>query len=152
MKYIHFFISVIVHKFWVLKYITRFVFQIIGKGLVHDLSKFHKDEFFKLSKVYPELFNVKYGTKEYEQLLKDLKLPLLHHYKCNRHHLEYFSNNIRGMNLLDLIELYCDWLSSIRKNKNGDIFKSINYNVRRFKISNDLKAILTNQATKDTPK
>lgn len=49
---------------------------------------------------------VKYGSKEYFDKMNRWKIFFDHHYKNNKHHPEHFRDNIDGMNLVDLIELF----------------------------------------------
>ena len=50
------------------------------------------------------------------------------------------------MNLMQLIEMMCDWYASSQRHKNGDIFKSIEQNQQRFGYSDEVKTILKNTA------
>jgi hypothetical protein len=36
------------------------------------------------------------------------------------------------MPALDQIEMICDWAAAVRRNKNGDLMKSIQINAKRF--------------------
>jgi rubrerythrin len=51
---------------------------------------------------------------------------------------------LNGMNLLDLIEMLMDWKAATERHNNGDIFKSIEINQKRFGYSNELKQIFIN--------
>ena len=48
------------------------------------------------------------------------------------------------MNLIDVLEMICDWKASSEHHENGDIYKSIEINQKRFGYSDDLKSILKN--------
>ena len=50
------------------------------------------------------------------------------------------------MNLVDLVEMFCDWLASTQRMAKGDIYKSIEHAQERFGLSDDLVAILRNTA------
>ena len=71
-----------------------------------------------------------------------MKPTLDHHYKFNQHHPEYFDKGIQGMNLLDIVEMLCDWKSATERHDDGNIFKSIEINQKRFGYSDELKQIL----------
>ena len=90
------------------------------------------------------------STKDTEthiaKVLDGLKPALDIHYANNRHHPEHFEDGIRGMNLLDLLEMICDWKASSERHNDGDIFKSIEINQKRFGYSDDIKAVLRNTA------
>lgn len=51
---------------------------------------------------------------------------------------------IRGMNLISLLEMLCDWKAATLRHNDGDILKSIEINQRRFGYSDELKQILLN--------
>ena len=51
------------------------------------------------------------------------------------------------MNLMDLIELICDWRAAADRHADGDISESIKKNIERFNISPQLASILDNTAT-----
>jgi hypothetical protein len=55
-------------------------------------------------------------------------------------------SGIDGMNLIDLIEMICDWKAAGLRHDGGDIFKSIDINKERFGISEQLVQILKNTA------
>ena len=48
------------------------------------------------------------------------------------------------MNLVDLIEMICDWKAASERHADGDIYKSIEINQKRFGYSDELKQILKN--------
>ena len=73
-----------------------------------------------------------------------MKPALEHHYKENRHHPEHFENGIKGMTLIDLVEMISDWKAASERHNNGDIIKSIEINQKRFGYSDDIKQILLN--------
>jgi len=50
------------------------------------------------------------------------------------------------MNLIDLVEMLCDWSASCARYKDGNILTSISINTERFNISPDLASILRNTA------
>lgn len=63
-------------------------------------------------------------------------------YECEL--FEEVKYGIRGMNLLDLLEMFCDWTAATKRHADGDIRKSIKLNQKRFGYSDDLKQILLN--------
>lgn len=48
------------------------------------------------------------------------------------------------MNIIDLVEMLCDWYAAIKRHVTGDIRKSIEINAERFNIPDELKSILIN--------
>lgn len=51
---------------------------------------------------------------------------------------------LRGMSLLDVIEMLIDWKAATERHANGSILKSIEINQSRFRYSDDLKRIFLN--------
>ncbi len=91
-----------------------------------------------------KLKNSTYGSEEYKQFLVEMKPALDHHYANNRHHPEHFEKGISDMDLIDIIEMICDWKAATERHDNGDIEKSIHLNQARFGYSDELKSILLN--------
>ena len=67
-----------------------------------------------------------------------------HHYRENNHHPEYYEDGIKGMSLVDLIEMVCDWMAATKRVQNGDIYTSLEINKKRFGIDDQLAKILEN--------
>lgn len=110
----------------------------------HDLDKLQEPIATIYSEIIPRYTNLVYGTEEFESYLETLN-KATNHYNKNEHHPEHFKNGINGMNLLNIIEMFCDWYSaSIRDG--GNIYKSISVNKKRFDISNQLEDIFLNTA------
>lgn len=51
---------------------------------------------------------------------------------------------ISGMNLIDLIEMLCDWKAATIRHNDGDIRKSIAINQKRFGYSDEMKRFMLN--------
>ena len=73
-----------------------------------------------------------------------MKPAIEHHQRTNRHHPEFHNNGINDMNLLDLIEMLCDWKAATLRNKNGDIRRSLEINSDRFDMNPAIKRLLRN--------
>ena len=125
-------------------YINRIALELLYRISKHDISKLESPEVTYFDAHTPNLANLTFGSDEYKQSLKELELALKHHYALNRHHPEHFENGIMGMNLIDIVEMFCDWYASTKRHNNGDIIKSIEINQKRFGYSDDLKAIFEN--------
>lgn len=142
----------------------------------HDYSKLEDPEFDTFVKYTPKLATSTYGSDEYKQFLKEMQPALDHHYAVNRHHPEHFKKyvcngcfeeyihepnvcckcgysqfqveaDVSQMNLVDLIEMLCDWKSATLRHNDGNISKSIEINRERFKIADQLAVILHNTVT-----
>lgn len=119
--------------------------ELEARCLYHDYDKLHNKKEKELFDLYaPKLAKCTYGSEEYKSFLKDLEPALAIHYLENRHHPEHFENGIQGMDLIDLLEMICDWKASTERHEDGDIRKSLEINQKRFGYSDELKAILLN--------
>lgn len=126
-------------------YVDMCIDELTVRGDEHDHDKIDDPVEKKLFDEYsPKLANCTYGSDEYKEFLKGLKPALDKHYANNRHHPEHFKNGMKDMNLIDMIELICDWKASSERHDDGDIYKSIELNQKRFNYSDDVKALLKN--------
>lgn len=129
------------------QYLLKCIAELGHKAEKHDFDKIHDEKEKAMFDEYtPKLKHCTYGSDEYKSYLAELKPALDIHYANNRHHPEYFENGIRGMNLLDMLEMMCDWKASSERHEDGDIYRSIEINQSRFGYSDDLKSILKNTA------
>jgi len=128
------------------KNIFKIILLLLKRAFFHDRSKLEKHEKAGFDVYTPKLANCTYGSDEYKQFLEDLKPYLDHHYANNRHHPEHFENGIKDMNLVDIIEMFCDWYAATKRHNDGDILKSITLNQIRFGYSDDIKYILEKTA------
>lgn len=126
------------------KEINTIVTQLLLRAEKHDASKFSNEELPIFLKYTPLLYGTTYGSDVYKQYLKEMQPALEHHYKENSHHPEYSADGVRGMDLLDIVEMFCDWMAATKRHANGNIIKSIEQNQERFGYSNELKEILLN--------
>lgn len=110
----------------------------------HDDSKLKSPEKEYFDEYTPKLKHCTYGSEEYQQYLRELSQALKHHYTCNRHHPEHFADGLRGMTLVDLLEMLADWKASSERHEDGDIIRSIEIGQKRFGYDDILKQILKN--------
>ena len=118
--------------------------ELTERGKLHDQSKLQDPEKAIFDKVTPALRELTYGSDEYKQQLESMKEALDNHYANNRHHPEHHEDGIRGMNLVDLVEMFVDWRAATERHADGDIVESIEKNQERFGYSDDIKQILLN--------
>ena len=115
------------------------------RALEHDKSKVYSvEESAIFAKYTPLLKTVVYGSNEYKSCLNEMQVAIDHHRKSNSHHPEYYKDGMTGMSLIDLIEMLCDWKAATLRTKDGDIYKSLEIQKERFKISDQLYQILLN--------
>jgi len=132
------------HKQLVNQFIAEIATRLIGRGISHDNSKLEDLEADIFTEYTPKLAGCTYGSEEYNQYLKEMKVALDHHYANNKHHPEHYPNGIKDMTLVDLVEMICDWKASTLRHNDGNILTSIDKNQERFGYSQDLAQILKN--------
>jgi hypothetical protein len=126
------------------RFMRRMIESLLFRSEVHDQSKLVSPEKEAFDEITPKLAGLTYGSDEYRATLRDMKPAIQHHYENNSHHPEYYPNGVRGMSLLDLVEMLCDWKAATLRHNDGDIRKSIEINQERFGYSDELKQILLN--------
>jgi hypothetical protein len=117
--------------------------EMYAAGLMHDWSKAEPEE---EALFLPDEDRHPYGTEDYEDVRLRLGDAIKHHYEHARHHPEHFKDGIRGMTLVDVCEMFCDWLAATKRCEKDNIHASIDYNKKRFKMSDELVSILHNTA------
>ncbi len=125
---------------------TQAASELIRRANIHDNSKLKSPEKELFDEFTPKLKGCTYGSVEYKEYLKGLKVALDHHYQNNSHHPEYYDNGVNGFDLFDLIEMFFDWKAAGERHADGNIYKSIEINKNRFGLSDQVVDILTNTA------
>ncbi len=120
------------------------VFDLIRRGELHDQTKLEPPEVEAFTEYTPKLAACTYGSDEYKGYLAAIKPALDHHYAHNRHHPEHHKHGVDDMNLLDLVEMLCDWKAASERHHDGNIRKSIEVNANRFGLSPQLVRIFEN--------
>jgi hypothetical protein len=127
--------------------IDTMILELLDRARDHDQEKLKSPELQYFANNPVSLEGLTFGSPEYEaQKKKHLQPALEHHYARYRHHPEHFNQGIDGMNLIDLVEMFCDWKASSSRQHNGNLLKSIETSAERFKISPQLVAIFKNTA------
>jgi hypothetical protein len=124
--------------------LSRVLADLRRRQVEHDLSKLEPPEKEVFDEYTPKLAATTYGSEEYRSYLKAMRPALEHHYAHNRHHPEYHANGIRGMSLVDVLEMLCDWKAATLRHNDGDIRRSVEQNQERFGYGDELKQILLN--------
>lgn len=125
-------------------YISFVVGILQQRAANHDKTKLEDPELPLFTEYTEKLAGCTYGSDEYKEFLEGLKPALIHHYSMNRHHPEHFLNGIDDMNLIDVMEMICDWKAATLRHNDGNILKSIDINTKRFNIDPQLAKILKN--------
>ena len=124
--------------------IAEFQAALDERASLHDRSKLEEPEKSGFDVLSAKLATIRYGTDEYRAALKEGQPTIDHHYMVNSHHPEHWPNGIRGMSLLDLVEMFCDWRAAGERTKQGSMEQSLRVNFDRFSIDNQLAAIFEN--------
>ncbi len=114
------------------------------RGMKHDKSKMEEPELSYFAEYTAKLKECTYGSEEYKKFLEEMKPALDHHYANNSHHPEHFKDGINDMNLVDLIEMFCDWKAATLRHNDGNLKKSIEHNSKRFNMDTQLTKIFEN--------
>lgn len=129
-----------------------FASQLEERGRKHDASKLVPPEVEMFTLMTKRLAGTTYGSAEYMAMIKgpEMKEALAHHYEHNSHHPEHYPfGGVEGMDLLDVVEMFCDWKAATLRHNDGDIMKSIGFNRQRFKMRGiDLALIFENTVRK----
>lgn len=128
------------------KFIRLFTDKLTTRGVEHDKLKMKSPEVEIFTEFTPKLVETTYGSDEYKEFLEQMKPALEHHYANYRHHPEHFVDGLNDMNLIDLVEMICDWKASTLRHNDGNLLKSIEINAQRFGMSEQLTQILVNTA------
>ena len=108
--------------------------EINQRAIAHDASKLESPEKEMFEIWRPRLDELSVDSHEYKEALAQMGEGLAHHYRENRHHPEHFKDGIRGMNLIDLLEMVCDWEAAAARKGQA---VSMEWASKRFGISKD---------------
>lgn len=132
------------HMSKVRNHLDCFVHALLKRGEVHDQSKLQEPELSAYSAVFDELKQAKFNSPEYEKGLEKIAPAIKHHRENNSHHPEFYEDGVDGMDLVDLIEMYCDWKAASERNADGDFSRSLDICGKKYKLSNQLDSIFKN--------
>lgn len=128
------------------EFIGVIITGLVDRACKHDASKLKEPEKAIFDEVSGKLKEMTYGSKEYFAQFEKMRPALDHHYAKNSHHPEYHAAGIKGMDLIDIIEMFCDWCAATERHDDGNIGRSINNNMDRFGYEEILASIFVNTA------
>jgi len=126
--------------------INKCVNMLLKCGENHDQTKLETPEVELFAEYTDKLADVEYNSDEYRSYLVEMQVALEHHYGHNRHHPEHHKSGIDDMDLIDMVEMFCDWKAASERHNTGNILKSIETNADRFSMSPQLIRIFENTA------
>ncbi len=112
------------------------------RALRHDTSKLSEPEKAIFDQFTPRLRESTYGSEEYKEFLEGMGEGLKHHYAHNDHHPEFFEHGINDMDLLQVVEMLCDWKAATERHADGSLGRSIDQNAERFGYCYDVQRLL----------
>jgi len=124
--------------------LNKMVRHLLRRGELHDQSKLEPPESPLFAQYTDQLRLLTFGSQEYSDCKKKLGPALDHHYARNPHHPEFHKNGVADMNLIDLVEMICDWKAASERHDNGNLNKSIEINGARYGLPPMLVKIFEN--------
>lgn len=124
----------------------RVILDLRKRASAHDRSKLAPPEKAIFDEFTPKLRDSTYGSEKYEQFRAAMGEALAHHYAVNDHHPEHFDDGISGMDLVQMVEMLCDWKAATLRHADGDLDRSIALNRDRFGYGDEVERLLRNTA------
>lgn len=124
--------TIMKHKRQVRDKLRYVAYKLLSLANHHDDSKLKEPELSMFLKYTPMLKKLEYGSKEYQDVLKEMGKELQHHYQNNRHHPECWKDGIESMSILYIIEMIADW-ATVAESTNIGI--NLLYQKERFNCS-----------------
>ena len=118
--------------------------ELLNRADKHDKTKLRYPEKAVFDKFTPNLKKTTDGSEEYDNDTDEMSPALKDHYAANSHHPEHYENGIDGMDLIDIVEMFCDWKAASERHEDGDLHQSIEHNKGRFGMSDQLVSIFKN--------
>ena len=103
------------------------------------------DHHYANNRHHPEHFGVAIKCKLCNAIYNDKAYIGTICKECNSQKIESYST-LNSMNLVDIIEMFCDWKAATMRHADGDIIKSIEINKKRFGYGSTIEAIFKNTA------
>jgi hypothetical protein len=136
--------------------------ELMRRAARHDASKLGPPEKAMFDEWTPRLDEAEYGSPAYRDALEAMGPALAHHYAANDHHPEHFGvparrspspevapiGGIFGMDLLQLVEMMCDWWAAGQRPGGIPLAESVARNAERFRYlpGGELERVLANTA------
>src|SRR3954466_2959036 len=134
------------HISQVREFLLKVIHDLMWRAQDHDMSKLEEPEKSVFDVVTPKLKELTYDSPEYKASLAEMGEALKHHYEVNDHHPEHFPNGISDMNLMQIMEMLCDWKAATLRHADGNLRASIEKNAVRFGYGWDVRDLLMNTA------
>lgn len=116
--------------------------ELIKRADEHDKSKLEEPELTGWEEMDKEP-RYEYGTEEYFEKQERYRWVFQHHYLNNKHHPEYWRGFLCDMDLIDVLEMICDW-ASFDYMTYTDAIEIIEQQMDRFGFNGLLKSLILN--------
>lgn len=129
------------------KLLGEFAMDMIRRGDNHDKSKFEPIESGPLQEMQDLIDRegqAPYGSDEYKRRTALLGGMWEHHVANNTHHPEHYPDGISGMDLGDLVEMFCDWKAASERGEEPAM--ALSACVEKYGIPPMLESVLRNTA------
>lgn len=119
--------------------IVSFLLRELGREFerradLHDLSKWSLDEFEGFVEINRIAREHPFGSKEYNDSIKNNKVVALH-FSRNSHHPEYYGG-VDKMPFMDFLEMIVDWTAAHKTYGDTKWENSLAEHTKRFELSN----------------
>ncbi len=124
--------------------LAAFAVELVRRGEAHDASKLGPAE-KPARDANPPDFEHRFGDPHLRS--EEMKRAIASHHAVNSHHPEFYGERgVAGMDLFDLVEMFCDWKAAGEPYRHDTIARSIEINSSRHRLDPQLQAILINTA------
>lgn len=133
------------HRALVKDWMIEEVRSLLCRADQHDLSKFSPQEIGPLAdmqRLIDTEGQAPYGSAEYKRRTDLLGPMTAHHYAHNSHHPEHFADGVAGMDILDIVEMLCDWKAA--STRGGENAIGLTHSLERFGITGQMASVIRN--------
>jgi hypothetical protein len=110
----------------------------------HDQSKLSEPEKSCYDKFIPLLKTEKYGSPGYRKIRDQMhEEGMDHHFEVNRHHPEHFEHMVNDMNIVDFVEMVCDWFAASLRS-DTTFMEGLDGNAKKYDLPETMVNILKN--------
>lgn len=145
--------ATLLHKESVKRKIDAFCQKMYVRAENHDNSKLEEPEKSVFDEVTPKLRTLEYSDdpeSPYQKQLKEMGEGLMHHWKTNSHHPEFYGiptedgSSLAKMDIFDLVEFLFDNMAATERSDSSNFPNSVDKAKSRFGMCDQLASIFMN--------
>lgn len=126
----------------------KVISELMTRALTHDSSKFTTQQLKDNLITLPDKWKIQaaghgYHSPQQKEHRQKFAPEIDRHRSAHPHHPEHFGNDVNKMDLIDLLEMLCDWYVSA-----PDIDQSIGENSGDYNIDPHIRQLLENTASR----